>query len=84
MKREAIMSRSIASVIAAVLCVTAASQGVPRQSFSADATSPERYDLVVVGVGSGGFGAALAAGRAGLWRSASPMAFPIGAFFPKG
>ncbi len=57
---------SIASVIFAALSLAVLSPDTQGQDATGGRSPEGDYDLVVVGVGSGGFGAALAAARAGL------------------
>ena len=57
---------SLAIVILIVLCDGGAAPGVPTCNAMPSESPEDSYDLIVVGVGSGGFGAALAAARAGL------------------
>lgn len=52
--------------VVTVLCVGALGQDVCGHDLTSTESASGSYDLVVVGVGSGGFGAALAAARAGL------------------
>lgn len=54
------------SMIVTVLCVGAVAPDAYGHGAAPDKSVANHYDLIVVGVGSGGFGAALAAARAGL------------------
>jgi len=60
------VTSSMVSAVVAVLCVGALVEDTRGQDATPSGSPESRYDLVVVGVGSGGFGAALAAARAGL------------------
>jgi len=58
--------RLLVSLIVTVWGVGSLAQGPQVNAASPKGSIAERYDLIVVGLGSGGFGAALAAGRARL------------------